>query len=34
MVRWVQIEAPDDPNKLSTFPTAAELVAAASSLAH
>ena len=34
IVRWVQIEAPDDPNKLSTFPTAAELVAAASSLAH
>ena len=34
IVRWVQIEAPDDPNNLSTFPTAAELVAAASSLAH
>ena len=33
IVRWVQIEAPDDPNQLSTFPTAAELVAAASSLA-
>jgi hypothetical protein len=34
IVRWVQIEAPDDPNNLSIFPTAAELVAAASSLAH
>jgi len=34
VVRWVQIEAPDDPNNLSIFPTAAELVAAASSLAN
>ncbi len=34
VVRWVQIEAPDDPNGLSIFPTAAQLVAAASSLGH
>jgi hypothetical protein len=33
IVRWVQIEAPDDPNGLSIFPTAAEMVAAASGLA-
>ena len=32
VVGWVQIEAPDDPNKLSIFPTPAELIAAASSL--
>jgi hypothetical protein len=34
IVRWVHIEAPDDPNDLCIFPTAAELVAAASSFAH
>ena len=33
IVRWVQIEGLDDPNQLSTFPTPAELLAAASSLA-
>ncbi|HET9205626.1 MAG TPA: peroxiredoxin-like family protein [Burkholderiaceae bacterium] len=33
IVRWVEIEARDDPNKLSTFPAPAELLAAASSLA-
>ena len=32
IVRWVQIEAPDDPNNLGIFPTTAELVAAASNL--
>jgi peroxiredoxin len=32
IVGWVQIEAPDDPNKLSIFPTPAELIAAAGSL--
>ncbi len=32
IVRWVQIEAPDDPDQLSIFPTPAELVAAASCL--
>jgi peroxiredoxin len=34
IVRWVHIEAPDDPNNLCIFPTAADLVAAASSLTH
>ena len=33
IVGWVQIEAPDDPNSLSIFPTPADLIAAASSLA-
>jgi peroxiredoxin len=32
IVRWVQIEAPDDPNSLSIFPTPAELIAAANNL--
>jgi peroxiredoxin len=32
-VAWVQIEAPDDPNGLSTFPTPAQIIAAAGSLA-
>lgn len=32
IVRWVQIEAPDGPNSLGIFPTAAEMLAAASSL--
>ena len=32
VVRWMQIEAPDGPNSLCTFPTAAELIAAAGSL--
>lgn len=34
IVRWVQIEAPDGPNSLSIFPTPAELIAAASTLAN
>ena len=29
IVRWVQIEAPDSPNNLCTFPTAEQLIAAA-----
>lgn len=29
IVRWVEIEAPDTPNKLCTFPTAEQLIAAA-----
>ncbi len=33
VVRWAQIEAPDDPNKLCIFPTPAQLIAAASGLA-
>ena len=32
IVGWVQIEASDDPNSLSIFPTPAELIAAARSL--
>lgn len=34
VVGWVQIEARDDPNNLSIFPTPAELIAAAGSLAN
>jgi peroxiredoxin len=34
IVRWAQIEALDGPNSLSTFPSAAEIVAAALSLRH
>ena len=32
IVRWVQIEAPDSPNGISTFPTAEQLIAAAKQL--
>jgi peroxiredoxin len=32
IVRWVQIEAPDSPDGISTFPTAAQLIAAAKQL--
>ena len=32
IVAWVQIEAPDGPNGLSTFPTPAEIIAAAGNL--
>jgi peroxiredoxin len=32
VVAWVQIEAPDGPNGLSTFPTPAQIIAAAGSL--
>jgi len=32
IIRWVQIEAPEDPNQLSIFPTADELIAAAGNL--
>ena len=34
IVRWSQIEAPDGPNGLCTFPTAAQIIAAAGSLGH
>lgn len=34
IVRWAQIEALDGPNSLSIFPTAAQMIAAAASLAH
>ncbi len=34
IVNWVQIEAPDSPNGLSTFPTSAEILAAADKLVH
>ncbi len=34
IVRWAQMEAPDGPNGISIFPTAAQLIAAASSLKH
>lgn len=34
MVAWVQIEAPEGPNGLSTFPTPEQLIAAAKGLAH
>jgi peroxiredoxin len=33
-VCWLQIEAPDGPNGISTFPTAEQLIAAANHLAH
>jgi peroxiredoxin len=33
-VAWVQIEAPDGPNSIGTFPTPAELIAAANGLRH
>jgi peroxiredoxin len=33
VVAWAQIEAPDSPNSLSTFPTASQIIAAAGSLA-
>jgi len=33
MVAWVQLEAPDDPNGLCTFPTPEQLIAAANGLA-
>jgi len=32
IVRWAQIEAPDGPNSLCTFPTAAQIVAAAGAM--
>jgi len=34
MVAWVQIEAPEGPNGISTFPTPQQLIAAAKGLAH
>jgi peroxiredoxin len=34
IVGWVQIEAPDDPNALSIFPSPAQLIAAAGSLGY
>ncbi|MEO8541929.1 MAG: redoxin domain-containing protein [Betaproteobacteria bacterium] len=33
-VRWLQIEAPDGPNSISTFPTAEQLIAAVDTLVH
>ncbi|MEP6723156.1 MAG: redoxin domain-containing protein [Variovorax sp.] len=34
IVDWAQIEAPDGPNSLSSFPNAAQIIAAAGSLGH
>jgi peroxiredoxin len=33
-VRWLHLEAPDDPNDISSFPTAAQLIAAGHALTH
>jgi len=34
IVGWVQIEAPDGPNSLCSFPNAAQFIAAAGGLGH
>ena len=34
IVSWTQVEAPDGPNSIATFPTPAQIVAAAQSLRH